>query len=321
MLRAHPRQQVPSATHRVALASAVMLVVPQMYACGEGPLLVLGDREPPGYRFDPPQLVAELSVSAKTDNPTLTADMLEIFFTSERDGESADVFVARRSQRAEPFGEVERLVEVSSAEVETSPAVSKDGLTLWLASDRPGGQGGLDIWVARRGSRTAAWSQPENLLPLNSSGQDIPRPLGQGQRVMPMASDRASAPYYRVLFAERDRPSAPLDAPLAVPELEFPEESTVDAFLTEDGLTLFYVTGPAFGPADMFVAYRRTTAEPFANHRPLAELNTADDERDPWLSPDGHELYFSSDRSGHYDIYVAAVHREESSGQALQRSQ
>jgi Tol biopolymer transport system component len=31
---------------------------------------------------------------------------------------------------------------------------------------------------------------------------------------------------------------------------------------------------------------------------PLTDLNTAADERDPWLSPDGTMFYFTSDREG-----------------------
>lgn len=279
------------------------------FACGEGPVVVLGDSAPPAYRFGPPQLLEELSVPAKTDNPSLTADMLEIFFTSERNGGPADVFVASRTERAMPFGDVRRVDEVSAPGIETSPAVSADGLTLWFASDRAGGLGGLDIWASTRASRGAGWSSPANLTLLNTSGNEIPRPPGQRARVMPMASDGDSPPFYRVQFAERSDASSPFGAPLPIAELVFPDESTVDAFLTDDGLTLFYVSGPPFGPADMYVASRRSTEEPFEQPMPVDELNSPDDERDPWLSPDGRELYFSSDRSGHYDIYVAAVER------------
>jgi Tol biopolymer transport system component len=127
---------------------------------------------------------------------------------------------------------------------------------------------------------------------------------------MPMASDRETPAYYRVQFAARIDAEGPFEGPRPLPELVFPEESTVDAFLTDDGLTLFYVSGPAFGPADLYVAARRSTADPFEHHVALDELNSASDERDPWLSPDGTELYFASDRSGHYDIYVAAARRE-----------
>ena len=172
-------------------------------ACSDGPVVVLGDRAPPRYRFAPPEVVSELSVPAKTDNPTLTADMLEIFFTSERDRVPADIFVAERSDRADRFGPPRRVDAVSAAGVETSPAVSADGLTLWFASDRAGGEGALDIWVATRKMRAAAWSAPANLPALNSNTNDIPRPPGQHARVMPMASERDTPGYYQILFTAR----------------------------------------------------------------------------------------------------------------------
>lgn len=276
-------------------------------ACSDGPVVVLGDRDPPRWRFAPPEVVSELSVPAKTDNPTLTADMLEIFFTSERDGVPADVFVAERASRSAKFGPARRVDGVSEAGVETSPAISPDGLTLWWASDRAGGHGDLDIWVATRRSRSAAWSEPANVDALNSSTLDIPRPLGEHARVMPMASDRETPGYYQILFATLNEGATDFAEPEPVPELMYPEKSTVDGFLSDDGLTLFYVTGPEFGAADLYVASRRSTNDAFEHDTPLDDLNTTNDERDPWLSPDGRQLYFSSDRSGHYDIYVADV--------------
>jgi hypothetical protein len=280
-------------------------------ACGDGPLVVLGEREPHRFRFEPPELVVELAAPAKTDNPSLTADLLEIFFTSERNGGPADLFVAERSDRGEPFGAVQHLPSLSAAGVETTPAVSADGRTLWFASDRAGGLGDLDIWVATRGARGQAWSAPVNLAALNSTAKDIPRPPGQRARVMPMSSDRELPNYYQIFFATREDSSAPFgDDPEVVSELSFPGESTVDGFLSDDGLTLFYVTGPPFGPADIYVASRRSSSEPFEHIAAADELNTPSDERDPWLSPDGRELYFASDRSGTYAIYVAVARRE-----------
>jgi Tol biopolymer transport system component len=40
------------------------------------------------------------------------------------------------------------------------PIQSPDGLSLYMASNRPGGLGGQDIWVARRTSRDARWGVP-----------------------------------------------------------------------------------------------------------------------------------------------------------------
>jgi len=267
---------------------------------------------PKPYRFDTPMVIDELSVEAKADNPSLTADLLEIYFTaSPVPGQGGDIWSATRSDLDVPFGAPAPLEELGSPGLETSPIVAADGLALWFASDRPGGSGDLDIWLVTRDARATPWSAPINLAALNSERQEIPRPPGQRQRVMPLASDRELPGYYQIYLSERATVSAPFEAPVHVAELSFPDESTVDGFLTDDGLTLFYVTGPEIGPADLYVASRRSVHEAFELSTPLSELNTDSDERDPWLSPDGSRFFFASDRSGRYEIYVANAQREE----------
>lgn len=57
---------------------------------------------------------------------------------------------------------------------EQHPAISKDGLSLYFASDRPGGFGGLDIWVSERETLDDPWGPPQNLgSNINSSGNDL----------------------------------------------------------------------------------------------------------------------------------------------------
>ena len=62
------------------------------------------------------------------------------------------------------------------------PIQSPDGLSLYMASNRPGGMGLLDIWVARRPHRHAPWGAPENLgEPVNSAADDFcPTPIRGG---------------------------------------------------------------------------------------------------------------------------------------------
>jgi Tol biopolymer transport system component len=283
-------------------------------ACSGGELLVLGDRDPPVYEFDAPEVVPLLSAPARCDNPSLTADQLEIYFTSERAGAPTDIWRAERSAVTQPFGKPELMAELNSSGAETSPIVAADGLQCWFASDRPGGAGDLDVWLATRKRREDRWSVPHNLPELSSPGKDIPRAPGLRGSTMPLGSDRSSRGYYQVYFATSSGEAQQFASPRIVAELVEPDTSTVDAFLTDDGLTLFFVKGPAFGPADMFVTSRRSTAEPFAEPAPLSGLNTVNDERDPWLSSDGELLYFSSDRSGHYAIYVARVRRGRTGG-------
>src|SRR6266536_6056230 len=59
------------------------------------------------------------------------------------------------------------------------PAPSPDGRSIYMASNRPGGLGGLDIWVSRRGSADDPWGEPENLgAPINTAADEFcPTPL------------------------------------------------------------------------------------------------------------------------------------------------
>jgi len=284
--------------------------------CGDA-VIVIADRAPRPYVIGAPRLVAGLSDGSKNDNPTLTDDLLEIVFSSDRSGDG-DVWTARRDAPDLPFGAAVAVTAVNSPSFETSPALSADGLTLWFASDRAGGLGDLDIWVSTRPTRADPWAAPLPVPALSSTFKDVPRPLGQNQTMMPMASERDAPGAYQTYLAPRAESGA-FGAPVLITDLSFAGAgaTTVDGFLTDDGLTLFFTSaGPGTAttpgtPGDLLVAWRKSITQPFSAVLPLADVDTpAGDERDPWLSPDGTELFFSSDRSGHLDIYVAPVTRQ-----------
>ena len=277
---------------------------------GEGPL---GDALPggPADEFGPPQLVIELAATDDSDDddekPTLTADRLEIFFLSTRTGGpgGGDVWHATRANAADAWGAPSLLSEVSSPFLERSPAIASDGLTLWVASDRPGGQGGLDIWVSTRRSRTADWDAPELVPALNTVGDEIPRPPGQGGLVMPLAYRAPAQSSYQIEVAARPSVDGPWMSPALLAEVDT-ANIDVDGFLSEDGLVLHFSSDRVHtGDQDLFVARRASTNLPFSAFTPIVGLNTSHTDRDPWLSPDGSEIYFSSDRSGALKIYRA----------------
>ncbi len=54
-------------------------------------------------------------------------------------------------------------VAINSPFQEFGPAISKDGLSLYFTSDRPGGFGFMDLWVSQRPTRDDAWGPPLNL--------------------------------------------------------------------------------------------------------------------------------------------------------------
>lgn len=293
------------------LVFAALLVA----GCGDSRLLTLG-RNPEQAeiaerpRFTLVRRVDELaSEDAKTDNPTLTADLRQIYFTTKRDGEDtgADVWFASRAAATDRFDAPQPVTLVNSDEDEASPAISLDGTELYYGADTEAGMGELDIWVVRRPNRDAAWSEPALVPGVNTPQDDIPRPPGYGGRVMPLGSRALGTGFYATYFATRADVSADFGAPVLVSELLEDNQSTIDAFLTEDGLSLYFNLTPDAGESkgDLYVARRASVTETFGAPEALTELNSADDERDPWLSPDGRTLFFSSDRDGALNIYEA----------------
>jgi hypothetical protein len=83
------------------------------------------------------------------------------------------------NERLGPFGPWSAPVNlgpvVNTRYLESHPAISKNGLSLYITSDRPGGVNGAkftgvqEIWVAQRASLDARWQDPVNLDAFNSA--------------------------------------------------------------------------------------------------------------------------------------------------------
>src|SRR6266446_1750793 len=72
-----------------------------------------------------------------------------------------------------PWSEPVNLGPVVNSRFDDShPAISKNGLSLFITSTRPGGVNGAnlgrfaEIWVAQRAGRDAPWGPPQNLGPV-----------------------------------------------------------------------------------------------------------------------------------------------------------
>jgi len=264
----------------------------------------------PELRADHVQLVAELSDPDKDDNPTLTSDELELCLTSKRPGGqgSSDVWCAVRGTREDPFGPLMPLTLVNAEGFDSSAALALNGLSLWVGTQKDDTLGGLDIFVSVRPRRDATWSEPQRVVELSSEEDDIPRPCAMADTVMPLGSRRGGNGYQTYL-AERADQDARFAAPQPIDELELDGIEIVDGFLTEDGLTFLYslIDSASEDPSDLYYSYRTTLRATFSAPHIIRGINSSGDDRDPWLSLDGKRLYFSSDRGGDFDIWMAEI--------------
>ena len=63
--------------------------------------------------------------------------------------------------------------------------MSSNGLRLLFASDRPGGEGGFDIWMSERESVAADWGQATNLgAVVNTAGDERPSQLWEAENLL-----------------------------------------------------------------------------------------------------------------------------------------
>jgi Tol biopolymer transport system component len=106
----------------------------------------------------------------------VSADGLTLYFGSMRPGTSGhyDLWVTTRETKNDAWGPPVNLgPTVNSSVGEWGVSISADGLSLYFSSQRPGGYGGLDLWVTTRETTNDDWGPPVNLGPtVNSSASD-----------------------------------------------------------------------------------------------------------------------------------------------------
>ena len=183
------------------------------------------------------------------------------------------------------------------------PNTSSDGLTLYFVSDRPGGEGGSDLWAAQRATAIAPWSRPVN-LGSNVNGRDMdasPSVSADGLELYFDSSRPGGQGEWDLWVTNRASLSSPWESPhnLGPPVNSAAGDGT--PHLAADGLTLYFNSWRAggFGKNDIWVTTRRSREESWQPPVNLGStVNTADLEWGPAPSPDGLTLFFQSDRPG-----------------------
>ena len=194
--------------------------------------------------------------------------------------------------------------DLNTASVDGCPIQSPDGLSLYMASNRPGGKGGLDLWVAKRSSTGDPWGAPENLPePINSAADDFcPTPLHDGEllfvsrRVLEGVTCGIGDIYVARRnpahgWSEPEHLACAPDGPNSALDEQGPSYIQGRLYFSRSSL-------PPGNTGELFVSEKQGDMS-FGPASPIVELNDAGaNDIQPNVRKDGREIVFSSNRAG-----------------------
>jgi len=283
-----------------------------------GILVVTGSDANADFVFGTPENLGPTVNSSSYDSDgSISADGLELFFTSDRPGGSGsfDIWVTTRETVQDPWGEPVNLgPTVNNSDWDVGASISANGLELYFGSIRPGGYGGMDAWVTTRASVSEPWEEPVNLGPtVNSSSGDGGLISADGLSLI-IASNRSGG-YGGFDLYESTRPtlSEPWGTPVNLGGYVNRSGWDYSAALSPDGLSLFFTSDRpgGYGDMDAWVTTRASVSEPWEEPVNLGPMvNSSSGDGGPIISADGSILYFASNRpggSGSADIWQASI--------------
>jgi len=250
--------------------------------------------------LSPPQRVAELASSDATSNPSLSLDGLTLYF--ERNDGNDDLFVTQRTSRDAPWASPTRIEPLTTNAVESRLTPSADGMFAVFTSSRDGNE---DLWTATRTSLDDPLANPSTALvaSLNTPAAELDPELtadGLGLYYAPWDGTNQ-----RIVVARRATTAAAFEVSTTLDELQI-SSAVADPSLSPDETVIAFSSGATMADNDLFYATRAGRDAQFDSPQPLAALNMpAVSDNDIELASDGCEVYFTTDRGGHAELYVS----------------
>ncbi|QOI32822.1 OmpA family protein [Leptospira interrogans] len=172
---------------------------------------------------------------------------------------------------------------------EYNPIVSPDGRYIVFQSNRPGGEGGMDIWISENirfldKEIPAEWTKPVNMN--QNIWEELKRPPAAGVRKPNLFNSNAFEGGISILFDSNNAPS----------EIYF--TSTINLAVGRSG----------FEGLNIYRTIKDKKTGRWTDPEHLSEINSNFNDKMPAISPDGNFLIFSSDRPGGYgdfDLWIS----------------
>ncbi|MBS2015056.1 MAG: PD40 domain-containing protein [Deltaproteobacteria bacterium] len=199
-------------------------------------------------------------------------------------------------------GTTERPAPIADAAAESTPNVAPE------AGVDPDASSGLDGGTTPECDPAKPFGGIAPIATLNSLAEDDGARLTADELTIVFSSTRApSVGGYDLWSSTRASRSLPWPSPSPIAGVNTNANERFPA-IRSDGLVLYAkYDGPGgSGAGDVYFA-TRGPAGAFAALAPVAGMNAASDDGNPFVSPDGTSLWFGTTRSGGTDIYRASL--------------
>lgn len=177
--------------------------------------------------------------------PTLTIDNKHLYYTITKngtEGPNTDLYTCDYVNGE--WTEIRPLGERVNDPVwwDSQPTVSADGNSIYFASNRPGGQGGIDIWMTQKDA-SGQWGVPVNLGPTINTERDEKSPFihSDSQTLYFSSQGHPGMGGYDIFFARQDEKGnwkTPVNIGIPINT----ENDELGFFVSTDGQTAFFNT-------------------------------------------------------------------------------
>lgn len=241
-----------------------------------------------------PHRVVPIANGITCQGESLTQDLLTMYATCGPYGSDKDYDIAKltRASVGAPWSAPVQVAELSSPDFERGGTVAPDELTIWFTRNIPS-TGETDVFVSTRASKSDPWGTPTEVpeLSFGNGAAFQPRVLASGLAM----TEETFHPPYRIMSATRSSATATWERP--EPLMGPFDLLDDDSMMSEDQLQIVFsrsTPGCTQDPCDtLYVATRAHVTDLFGTPAPITELAAIGDLRYPWMSADGHTLYFA----------------------------
>lgn len=264
--------------------------------------------EPIFAQWTVPVAVEEINTDFADEwTPYLSFDGRTLYFSRGRSPDF-DYFRIYQATRVEPFGAFTKIREVSELNRSShliSPWVSPDNLRLYYHKE------GSDRWrlkVSERGSVRENWSKGVEIVELNVLGSYLQSPRLTADELTIVFSARdivGGEGDYDMWMASRQNRNSAFSNVRNLSEINT-AFSDKDAFITPDGLTIYFAS-MRNSKSQIFKASRERIDAAFGNIEHITVFDTRYGSSHPSISSDGMSFYFAKWIGNRpRDIYVSS---------------